>query len=138
MACTGRFIWFLSYFSCFYKRQKEFWKPIIIITLWCTWRWRNNIIFKDRKESFMGILQSIVSLYDTLPAKSYKRKRFNQKEQARDHTMLPRAYFDRAAQNSSWLWGYTLSWMKIYNISFPGMGERVQIAKLRRWLLQVF
>ena len=49
----------------------------------------------------MEILQSIVSLYDTSPTKSYKRKKSNKKEQAHDHTMLPRAYFDGATQNNS-------------------------------------
>jgi len=107
--------------------QKESWRPLVIIAPWCTWRWRNNIIFKYIKEPFMGILQSIVSLYNTLPAKSSRRKKSNQKEQTHDHTLLPRAYFDGATQNSSCGCKTHIIMDENLQYKFPGMEGRVQI-----------
>lgn len=81
--------------------QRESWRPIIIIVLWCAWKWRNNIIFKARKEPFMAILLNVVSIYESLPAKNHIRKNVNRNRQEDIHSGVPRAYFDGAAQHNS-------------------------------------
>eukprot|EP00253_Pinus_taeda_P017686 PITA_17686 len=52
-----------------WSAQKESWRPMIIIVLWCAWKWRNNKIFKESKSPLMSILQHIISVYDSIPKK---------------------------------------------------------------------
>lgn len=81
--------------------QRESWRSIIIIVLWYAWKWRNNIIFRDKREPFMAILRNVVSLYESLPAINQKRKNVNWKGQGDVPSGNPRAFFDGAAQLNS-------------------------------------
>lgn len=84
-----------------WSRQRESWRPIFIITLWCIWRWRNNNIFKECKELFMGIVQSISSLFESIPEKPPKEKRSNPNMDELCRDKFLRVFFDGAAQNYS-------------------------------------
>lgn len=50
-----------------WSQQKESWRPVILIVLWCAWRWRNNKLFNDAKEPLKDICQSIILIYDSIP-----------------------------------------------------------------------
>jgi len=80
--------------------QRDSWRSIIIIVLWCAWRWRNNIIFKTMKEPFKAILQHILSIYDSVPIKQPKRKYANRNEQEDYLSRAPIAFLDGAAQKN--------------------------------------
>lgn len=41
-------------------------RPILIITLWLAWKWRNQKIFRDSKVPFSDIMQSICSSFDAI------------------------------------------------------------------------
>lgn len=49
--------------------QREPWRSLIIIVLWCAWKWRNCKIFKDSKDPLNSILQHIIAIYDSVPKK---------------------------------------------------------------------
>lgn len=118
--------------------QKESWRPIFIIALWCIWRWRNKKVFKESKEPFMGTLQSITSLFDSLPEKPLKEKRPNPNMNVLSHNMLPRAYFDGAAQNNSCGCGIHIIMDENTQYLISWNGGKNPAAKWRRWLSRVF
>lgn len=60
--------------------QREPRRILIIILLWCTWKWRNYKIFKDSKEPFNSILQHIIAIYDSVPKRQPKKKNAIEKE----------------------------------------------------------
>ena len=78
--------------------QRDSWRSIIIIVLWCAWRWRNNKIFKEIKNPLKTILQHIISIYDSMPKKQPKTKNGNINEQEINLLGTPRAFFDGAEQ----------------------------------------
>lgn len=95
-----------------WSRQKDSWISIIIIVLWCACRWRNNKIFNEAKEPLSDILHHIVLIYDFIPKKLPYLK--NVKKSGLTDSLLktPRAFFDGASHQSSWLWcGHYYGWV---------------------------
>ena len=71
-------------------------RPILIIMLWCAWRWRNNKIFKESKLPLKSILQHIIYTYDSMPKKLPSMKRCNREAKDVSLAGFPRAFFDGA------------------------------------------
>lgn len=81
-----------------WSAQKESWRPLIIIVLWCAWKWWNNRIFKESKFPLMSILQHIISVYDYIPKNPPKMKKGHSTEDICFRLETPRAFFNGAEQ----------------------------------------
>lgn len=53
-------------------KQREVRHFLIVIMLWCAWKWRNHKIFKDSKIPYKSILHNIMVIFDSLPKKMPK------------------------------------------------------------------
>jgi len=84
-----------------WSTQKESWRPLIIIVLWCTWKWRNNKIFKESKSPLMSILQHIISVYDSIPKNPPKMQKGHSIVDICSCLETPRAFFDGAEQQKN-------------------------------------
>lgn len=84
-----------------WSQQKESWRPIILIVLWCAWRWRNNKLFNDAKELLKDICQSIILIYHSIPKILPNPSAVNRNVQVPPSFRSPRAFFDGASQQNS-------------------------------------
>lgn len=76
--------------------KRDSWRPMIIIVLQCTWKWRNRKNFNESKIPLKSILQHIISFYDSMPKKLPKIKNGNSKEKVCFRSEAPTAFFDGA------------------------------------------
>ena len=67
--------------------------------LWFIWKWRNHIIFQERKDPFIVVFDNIVSSIDSISAKSSQGYKSNQSDFPTNHLLFPRVFFDGASQN---------------------------------------
>lgn len=54
--------------------QREPRRILIIIVLWCAWKWKNYKICRDSKEPYRSTLHHIIAIYDSVPKKQPKKK----------------------------------------------------------------
>lgn len=47
--------------------QREPRRFLIVIMLWCAWKWRNHKIFRDSKDPYRSILHRIIAIFDSSP-----------------------------------------------------------------------
>lgn len=82
-----------------WSNLKSDWRPILLLTFWAIWKWRNRALFQNNKENYNTFYESILSQY-YFGYSSNTLQRFGKlKTKNLDPTGIPRAYFDGAAQN---------------------------------------
>lgn len=78
--------------------QKNSWRSIFIITIWCIWKWHNKVVFNGKIPQHMEILCSISSIFESIPQSPPKMPFQKESGIQQDLSVMSRAFFDGAKQ----------------------------------------
>lgn len=107
-----------------YSEQSESCRAVFIFSVWCIWKWRNSLIFKDKNPSLQEILLQISYIYEAIPIPPLKQKKQFIIDPHLDISSVPRAFFDGAEQNGACGCGFFIIIDKDTNFSIFWNGGR--------------
>lgn len=79
--------------------MKSEWRPILLLTLWAIWKWRNQALFQNSKENYHYVFEYIISLFSACKSPIIHQRVRKPQACNMDPTNIPHEYFDGAAQN---------------------------------------